>query len=68
MPNGAWSALILIGILLALSVPGMIAFYLIEVRTPRTHGNDLDALCSCGCQSCAAADTHKAAAHKDRGY
>jgi hypothetical protein len=62
-----WSFLILFAILLALSVPGMIAFYFVEVRTPRTHGDDLDAFCRCSCDSCAGA-IHKAAAHKDRGY
>lgn len=67
MPQGALSALILVAIIIVFTVPGMIAFYLIEVRTPRTHGNDLDALCRCGCDSCAGT-LHKAAAHKDRGY
>jgi hypothetical protein len=67
MPNGAWSALILVAIVVVFTVPGMIAFYFVEVRTPRTHGDDLNADCQCGCDSCAGT-VHKAATHKDRGY
>jgi len=57
---------ILVGVILGLTVPGLIAFWCVEVRGPRVHAKDVDAPCSCGCGPCLDGP-HKASAHKNFG-
>lgn len=67
MSQQLWTLAIAFGIILALTVPGLIAFYFVEVRTPDSHEKDLDAFCSCGCRPCREDYPHKAARHLAHG-